>query len=87
MTYEEWNNLTEEQQLQVSNEELPSIPVEELDNNIVRTQMTRKDGQLGWLSTQKKLDNSETTEWFPIYRSGEMENYTAWYKFNPKNIS
>ena len=82
MTYEEWQELTEEQQEQVPDEELPEIPPEQLENSLTYSKMMRQDGELGWKITQK-VRNGENTRWFPMYMCKIVEEQEFWYKFNP----
>ena len=82
MTYEEWVQLTDDQQEQVSDEELPEIPPEQLENKLTYAKMMCQDGVLGWKITQK-VRNGENTRWFPVYMSKIVSEEVFWYKFNP----
>ena len=82
MNYEEWKQLTEEQQEQVPDEELPEIPPEQLENKLTYAKMMRQDGVLGWKITQK-VRNGENTRWFPVYMSKIVSEEVFWYKFDP----
>ncbi len=82
MTYEEWKDLTEEQQEQVPDEELPEIPPEQLENKLTYSKMMRQYGVLGWKITQK-VPNGENTRWFPEYMSKMVSGEEFWYQFDP----
>lgn len=84
MTYEEWNMLTDDQQEQVADEELPEIPPEQLENALTYSKMIRQDGKLGWKIIQK-APNGENIRWFPVYMCKMIEGQEFWYKFNPIN--
>ena len=84
MTYEKWQTLTDDEQKNVPDEELPVIPVEQLRNNIVSARMVRMNGETGWESIQK-IEDRENKKWFPEYKSEQLEDQTIWYKFNPLN--
>ncbi|MBQ3256359.1 MAG: TnpV protein [Ruminococcus sp.] len=84
MTYEAWLKLTEEEQNQVPDEELPSIPPEQLKNKLTAAHMKRQDGELGWETTQK-VPNGSNTRWFPLYTMEIVSGQEFWYKFNPVN--
>jgi hypothetical protein len=84
MDYEKWQTLTEEEQQNVPDEELPAIPSEMLRNDIVEAVMIRKNGEPMWQLTQV-VDGQENKVLLPEYKSEELEGETIWYKLNPHN--
>ncbi|HBN10806.1 MAG TPA: TnpV protein [Ruminococcus sp.] len=82
MTYEKWKTLTQEEQKNVPDEELPVIPPELLENKLTEARAMRVDGQMGWETTQK-VPNGKETMWFPEYRMKIVGKQEFWYKFDP----
>lgn len=82
MTYEVWNTLTQEQQQQVSTEELPMIPTEQLENGLTLSRVIRKDGELLWEMTQD-LNGDISTAHFPEYKMKDLMGLPYLYKLNP----
>lgn len=78
MTYEKWMTLSEEEQTQTPEEELPEIPKEYLSNGLTKSVAEYKDGQLGWRVTQGTFE-----EWFPVYRMRLIQGREFWYKLDP----
>ena len=82
MTYEKWKTLTPQEQKNVPDEELPTIPPEMLENSLTEAKAMRVDGVLGWETTQK-VPNGKNTRWFPEYRMKMVGSQKFWYRFNP----
>ncbi len=82
MTYEAWLKLSDEEQENVPEEELPEIPLEQLENKLIYSKMMRQDGVLGWKIIQK-VPKGENTRWFPVYKSKMIGSQEIWYKFDP----
>lgn len=82
MTYEAWMKLSEEEQENVPDSDLPEIPPEMLENKLTKAVCKRMDGVLGWETTQT-VRNGSNTRWFPMYQMKLVQGQEFWYKFNP----
>ena len=71
MSYENWNKLTIEEQQNVPEDCLPEIPQEMLMNSLTSAVCRRMDGVIGWETTQR-LPNGSNTRWFPAYKQKEI---------------
>jgi hypothetical protein len=60
LTYQEWEQLTPQEQDRIPKDALPWIPQEELSNGLIWSQMILKDGERLWAITQ-----GDKTEVFP----------------------
>ncbi|MBR6982313.1 MAG: TnpV protein [Ruminococcus sp.] len=64
MKYEEWQKLSQEEKLKVSETDYPQLQPEELHNGITSAKVVMKDGQIGWFLTQE-VGTLKQEKWFP----------------------
>ena len=86
MSYENWNKLTIEEQQSVPEDCLPEIPQEMLTNCLTSAVCKRMDGVIGWETTQR-LKNGSNTRWFPVYKQKEIAGMMFWYRFDPTSAT
>lgn len=86
MSYENWNKLTIEEQQNVPEDCLPEIPQEMLTNSLTSAVCKRVDGVIGWETTQR-LTNGSNTRWFPAYKQKEIAGMMFWYRFDPMSAT
>ena len=84
MKYEEWLNLSEDEKMNLTDEEMPQIPKEMLSNHLTAAKAEKNDGVIGWTVTQE-IKNGSRTQWFPEFKQQKVNGIPMWYRFNPMN--
>ncbi len=81
MKYEEWSKLTDEQQEQVPDEDLPEVPTGMLRNGLTMAKAMRQNGELGWNVTQM-VGGKAKTLFLPKWKSREQNGLMLWWRLD-----
>ena len=82
LNYEEWLKLSEDEKMNLTDEEMPQIPKEMLSNHLTAAKAEKNDGVIGWTVTQE-IRNGSRTQWFPEFKQQKVNGIPMWYRFNP----